>query len=139
MTKINPMKLNSYFSFMRDAKSANSKLFKDFRNEAEMEKNSQIVGFILSSSLSVSAVQSYNAVEQTAKKYRGSSPVLYMLPPDNAVLTQATNYKTQLPIRGAKKLLFIFKFSNHHIFKLPFSFFILSCSFFIGEILFNIV
>ena len=36
---------------MRGAKSANSKLFKDFYNEAEMEKNSQIVGFILSSSL----------------------------------------------------------------------------------------
>ena len=50
--KINPTKLNSYFSFMRGAKSANSKLFKDFRNEAEKEKNSQIVGFILSSSLS---------------------------------------------------------------------------------------
>jgi hypothetical protein len=36
------MKLNSYFSFMRVAKSENSKLFKDFCNEAEMEKNSQI-------------------------------------------------------------------------------------------------
>ncbi len=29
----------SYFSFMRDEKSANSELFKDFFNEAEMEKN----------------------------------------------------------------------------------------------------
>jgi hypothetical protein len=29
----------SCFSFMRGAKSANSKLFKDFCNEAEMEKN----------------------------------------------------------------------------------------------------
>ena len=37
---------------MRVAKSANSKLFKDFCDEAEMEKNSQIAGFILSSSLS---------------------------------------------------------------------------------------
>jgi len=36
---------------MRGAKSANSKLFKDFCNEAEMEKNSQIAVFILSSSL----------------------------------------------------------------------------------------
>ena len=44
------MKLDSCFSFMRGAKSANSKLFKDFCNEAEMEKNSQIVGFILTSS-----------------------------------------------------------------------------------------
>jgi hypothetical protein len=49
--KINPTKLNSYFSFMQVAKSANSKLFKDFCDEAEMEKNSQIVGFTLSSSL----------------------------------------------------------------------------------------
>jgi hypothetical protein len=49
--KINPMKLDSYFTFMRGAKSANSKLFKDFCNEAEMKKNIQIVGFILSSSL----------------------------------------------------------------------------------------
>src|ERR1019366_4518668 len=49
--KINPTKLVSYFSFMRGAKSANSKLFKDFCNEAEMEKNKQIVGFILTSSL----------------------------------------------------------------------------------------
>ena len=30
---------------MRGAKSVNSKLFKDFCNEAEMEKNSQIGGF----------------------------------------------------------------------------------------------
>ena len=30
---------------MQGAKSANSKLFKDFCNEAEMEKNSQIGGF----------------------------------------------------------------------------------------------
>ena len=45
------MKLVSYFSFMRDAKSANSKLYKDFCNEVEMEKNKQIVGFILTSSL----------------------------------------------------------------------------------------
>ena len=37
--KINPTKLVSYFSFMRDAKSANSKLFKDFCKEVEMEKN----------------------------------------------------------------------------------------------------
>ena len=36
---------------MRGAKSANSELFKDFCNEAEMEKNSQIVGFILTPSL----------------------------------------------------------------------------------------
>jgi len=50
------MKLNSYFSFMQGAKSANSKLFKDFCNEAEMEKNSQIVGFILSSSLKCNIV-----------------------------------------------------------------------------------
>ena len=49
--KINPTKLVSYFSFMRGAKSANSKLFKDFCNEAEMEKSWQIVGFILTSSL----------------------------------------------------------------------------------------
>jgi len=49
--KINPTKLVSYFSFMRGAKSANSKLFKDFCNETEMEKNNQIVGFILTSSL----------------------------------------------------------------------------------------
>jgi len=48
--KINPTKLNSYFSFMRVAKSANSELFKDFCDEAEMEKNSQIGGFILQSS-----------------------------------------------------------------------------------------
>jgi hypothetical protein len=55
--KINPAMLDNYFSFMRGAKSANgaalieanknhqqrnnSKLFKDFCNEAEMEKNSQ--------------------------------------------------------------------------------------------------
>ena len=45
------MKLNSYFSFMRGVKSANSELFKDFYNETKMEKNNQIVGFILSSSL----------------------------------------------------------------------------------------
>ncbi len=29
----------SYFSFMQGEKSANSELFKDFFNEAEMEKN----------------------------------------------------------------------------------------------------
>jgi len=40
---------------MRSTKSANSKLFKDFCNEAEMENNSQIVGFILSSSLTLAA------------------------------------------------------------------------------------
>ena len=51
--KINPTKLDSYFSFMQGAKSANSNLFKDFCNEAEMGKNSQIVGFILTSSLSI--------------------------------------------------------------------------------------
>jgi len=33
------------------ATAGNSKLFKDFCNEAEMEKNNQIVGFILTSSL----------------------------------------------------------------------------------------
>jgi len=33
--------LDNYFSFMRGAKSANSELFKDFCNEAEMEKNIQ--------------------------------------------------------------------------------------------------
>ena len=49
--KINPTELDSYFSFMRGAKSANSKLFKDCCNEAKMEKNIQIVGFILTSSL----------------------------------------------------------------------------------------
>jgi len=38
--EIKSTKLNSYFSFMRGAKSANSELFKDFCNEAEMEKNS---------------------------------------------------------------------------------------------------
>ncbi len=38
--KIKSTKLNSYFSFMQGAKSANSELFKDFCNEAEMEKNS---------------------------------------------------------------------------------------------------
>ena len=31
--------LSRYFSFMQGAKSANSGLFKDFRNVAEMEKN----------------------------------------------------------------------------------------------------
>ena len=48
------MKLDSYFSFMRGVPTivgTNSMLFKDFCNEAEMEKNSQIVGFILTSSL----------------------------------------------------------------------------------------
>jgi len=46
------MKLVSYFSFMRGpATAGNSKLFKDFCSEAEMEKNNQIVGFILTSSL----------------------------------------------------------------------------------------
>ena len=30
---------------MQGAKSANSKLFKDFCNDAEMEKNNQIGGF----------------------------------------------------------------------------------------------
>ena len=49
--KIKYTKLNSYFSFMRGAKSANSKLFKDFCNEAEMEKNIQMVDFTLSSFL----------------------------------------------------------------------------------------
>ena len=43
--KISSTKLDCYFSFMRGAKSANSELFKDFCNEAEMEKNSQIGGF----------------------------------------------------------------------------------------------
>jgi len=33
------------------ATAGNSKLFKDFCNEAEMEKNNQIVGFILTTSL----------------------------------------------------------------------------------------
>jgi len=33
------------------ATAGNSKLFKDFCNEAEMEKNNQIAGFILTSSL----------------------------------------------------------------------------------------
>jgi hypothetical protein len=42
--KIKFIKLDSYFSFMRVAKSANSDLFKDFCNEAEMEKNIQIGG-----------------------------------------------------------------------------------------------
>ena len=31
--------LSRYFSFMQGVKSANSILFKDFRNVAEMEKN----------------------------------------------------------------------------------------------------
>ena len=31
--------MDNYFSFMQGAKSANSELFKDFCNEAEMEKN----------------------------------------------------------------------------------------------------
>ena len=42
--EIKCIKLDSYFSFMRGAKSANSDLFKDFCNEAEMEKNIQIGG-----------------------------------------------------------------------------------------------
>jgi hypothetical protein len=49
--KINSTKLDSYFSFMRGAKSANSELFKDFCNEAKMEKNIQIGEFISSSFL----------------------------------------------------------------------------------------
>jgi len=36
---------------MQDAKAANSKLFKDFCNAAEMEKNFKLVDFILSSFL----------------------------------------------------------------------------------------
>ena len=51
--KIKYTKLDSFFSFMLGAKSANSKLFKDFCNEAEMEKNIQMVDFILSSFLRV--------------------------------------------------------------------------------------
>ena len=53
--KIKYTKMNSYFSFMRGAKSANSKLFKDFCNEAEMEKNIQMADFILSSFLTLFA------------------------------------------------------------------------------------
>ena len=49
--KIKYTKLNNYFSFMRGAKPANSKLFKNFCNEAEMEKNIQMVDFILPSFL----------------------------------------------------------------------------------------
>jgi hypothetical protein len=45
------MELDNYFSFVQGAKSANSELFKDFCNEAEMEKNIQIIRFFLSSSL----------------------------------------------------------------------------------------
>ena len=41
---------------MRGAKSANSKLFKDFCNEAEMEKNIQMVDFILPSFLTIIAL-----------------------------------------------------------------------------------
>ena len=52
---------------MRGAKSANSKLFKDFCNEAEMEKNSQIVGFILTSSLRYNL---YKIQQKDAIKYR---------------------------------------------------------------------
>ncbi len=37
--EINTTIWRSYFSFMRGAKSANSELFKDFWDEAEMEKN----------------------------------------------------------------------------------------------------
>jgi hypothetical protein len=37
---------------MQDAKAANSTLFKDFCNAAEMEKNFKLVDFILSSFLS---------------------------------------------------------------------------------------
>jgi len=40
--KIKYAKLDSCFSFMQGAKSANSELFKDFCNAAEMEKNSLI-------------------------------------------------------------------------------------------------
>ena len=36
---IQPNILRSYFSFMQGVKSANSELFKDFYNEAEMKKN----------------------------------------------------------------------------------------------------
>jgi len=37
--EINTTIWRSYFSFMRGTKSANSELFKDFWDEAEMEKN----------------------------------------------------------------------------------------------------
>ncbi len=37
--EINTTIWRSYFSFMRGAKSANSELFKDFWDEAEMKKN----------------------------------------------------------------------------------------------------
>ncbi len=40
--KIKYTKWRSYFSFMRGEKSANSELFKDFFNEAEMEKNKSV-------------------------------------------------------------------------------------------------
>jgi hypothetical protein len=42
--KISFARWRSYFSFMRGVKSANSKLFKDFYSEAEMEKNKQVGG-----------------------------------------------------------------------------------------------
>jgi len=42
--KISSTKLDCYFSFLRGAKSANSELFKDFCNEAKMEKNDSNCG-----------------------------------------------------------------------------------------------
>ena len=49
--KIIPTKWGNYFSFIRGAKSANSRLFKDFCSEVEMKKNSQAAGIILTRSL----------------------------------------------------------------------------------------
>ena len=42
--KISSTKFDSYLFFMLGAKSENSKLFKDFCNEAEKGKNSKIGG-----------------------------------------------------------------------------------------------
>jgi len=47
-----------YFSFMRGAKSANSELFKDFCNEAEMEKNKSngVLYFVIVPNISIFAL-----------------------------------------------------------------------------------
>ena len=42
--KINSIIWRGYFSFFQGVKSANSELFKDFCNEAEMEKNGSNCG-----------------------------------------------------------------------------------------------